>query len=87
MSAQAPDTRPGFYYVSVMDGPRRGLLRGPWIDDHAGALAAVDVVRAEAERVDPRAAFYAFGTARSETDRGPGVLGGPIPVDTDRENP
>lgn len=75
---QTPDTRPGFYYVSVVDGPRRGLLRGPWVDDHAGALAAVDRVRREAELVDPRAVFYAFGTARAEVDRGPGVLGGAI---------
>lgn len=72
---QAPDPRPGFYYVSVIDGPRRALLRGPWVDDHAGALAAVDRVRRQAELVDARAVFYAFGTARTDVDRGPGVLG------------
>lgn len=75
--AQAPDPRPGFYYVSVMDGPRRALVRGPWTN-HADALAAVETVRAEAEKADPRAVWYAFGTARCETDVGPGVLGGPL---------
>lgn len=73
--AQRPDRRPGFYYVSCVDGTRRALLRGPWTS-HAAAIAAVPAVRAEAERADAWACWYAFGTARSETDLGPGVLGG-----------
>jgi hypothetical protein len=70
------DTKPGFYYVSVIDGARRGLLLGPWVDDHAGARAAVDAARIEAERLDPWASFWAFGTCRSDDDLGPGLLGG-----------
>lgn len=77
MSDQQPDTRPGFYYVSVIDGPKRALAFGPFVNDHGRALADVDRVRALAEERDPRAAFYAFGTCRSETDLGPGVLGTP----------
>lgn len=76
MHVAAPRFAPGFYYVTVIDPStnRRALLRGPW-PTHIGALASVARVRAEAEAVDPWAAFYAFGTARSETDAGPGVLG------------
>lgn len=73
-----PDTRPGFYYVSVIDGPRRAIVRGPWVDDHRGALRAVEAVRREAERFDDRAIWYAFGTCRSDTHLGPGALGGPV---------
>lgn len=75
---QSPDPRPGFYYVSVIDGARRAAVRGPWINDHRGAMAAVDAVRREAERFDDRAVWYAFGTCRSETDLGPGALGGAV---------
>jgi hypothetical protein len=71
---QAPDPRPGYYYVSVVDGPRSARLRGPFVDDHAGALAAVHDARRALERLDPRAAFWAFGTCRSEVDAGPGFL-------------
>lgn len=75
-----PDPRPGFYYVSAIDGARRALVRGPWVDDHAGALAAVDACRRAAADRDGRTWFYAFGTCRSETDLGAGWLGGPIDV-------
>lgn len=71
---QQPDTKPGFYYVTVMDGRRVGALLGPFVNDHAGALAKVDAARAKANELDPRAAFYAFGTTRSDTDLGPGAL-------------
>lgn len=67
------DPRPGFYYVSAQDGPRSVLVRGPYTS-HVEALRAVDATRTEAERVDPRAIWYAWGTARSETDLGPGAL-------------
>lgn len=33
-----PDTRPGHYYVSCIDGPRTALLAGPFAT-HAEALA------------------------------------------------
>lgn len=51
------------YYVSVIDGSRRSLLLGPFVE-HAYARAYVERVRAFAvERVD-KAHFYGFGTAR-----------------------
>jgi len=78
----SPDTKPGFYYVSVIDesSGRRALVRGPWVNNHRRALAAVDAVRSEADRHDPRAVWYAFGTCRSDADLGPGALGGPVVV-------
>lgn len=51
------------FYVSVIDGTRKGLLLGPY-DTHEAALANVDRAKAEAEAVDPFAHFYAFGTSR-----------------------
>ena len=75
MTEQEPDPRPGFYYVSCMrdDGAKR-LVRGPWTS-HVDALANVRKVQTEAENVDARAVWYAWGTARSETDAGLGILG------------
>ncbi len=62
------------FYVSVLDGPRYGFLVGPF-DTHDQALAQVDSARAAAEQVDPRAVWYAFGTARApEGYSTPGVL-------------
>lgn len=82
LDASTPDTRPGFYYVTCRNGSGDyAFIRGPWVDDHAGALAAKRAVQAEGERADPRAVWYAWGTARSELDRGPGVLGGPVAPD------
>lgn len=71
---QTPDTRPGFYYVTVRrdDGQTR-LLRGPF-RDHKAALEAVFESRRAAEKLDPCAHWYAFGTGRTETDEGPGIL-------------
>ncbi len=74
MSDQQPDTRPGFYYVTAIDGARYARLLGPFAN-HAGALAAVDAVRIEAEQRDPWASFWAFGTCRADDDLGLGVLG------------
>lgn len=73
--AQAPDVKPGFYYVSVVRGSGDyRLLRGPFENDHAGALAAVDAARFRAYDLDPRAQWYSFGTVRLEQDAGPGIL-------------
>jgi len=62
------DTAPGNYYVSVVDHIKRpnrtGLLAGPFVDDHAAALAMVDRARAAAYEHDKWAWFYAFGTVR-----------------------
>lgn len=76
--SQAPDTKPGAYYVTVVDGARVGRLLGPFVNDHAGALAMVDAARRRAEELDPRACWYSFGTARADISGGvlprPGVL-------------
>jgi hypothetical protein len=73
--SEVPDLRPGYYYVSCTrdDGAWRPV-RGPWTS-HADALAAVPLVKAEAEAIDPRAIWYAWGTLRASDDLGPGVLG------------
>lgn len=63
---QIADTQPGEYYVSVVDGPRKALLLGPFTNNHQAALDMVEKVRAKAEELDPRAVFYAFGTCRLE---------------------
>lgn len=68
-----PDPRPGFYYVSAIDGSRRSLVRGPF-RTHAEALEAVEPTKRLVEDRDPRAHWYAWGTARNEADLGPGVL-------------
>lgn len=70
---QPEDPRPGFYYVTAVDGGRSARAAGPY-RTHAAALDDVYRVKEEIERTDPRAAFYAWGTMRSETDLGPGFL-------------
>ena len=52
----------GPYYVTVKDGPRVGLLSGPY-RTHAEALAKVTPVRERAVELDGKAHFYSFGTA------------------------
>lgn len=71
--SQQPDLRPGFYYVSAIDGTRSARVRGPY-PTHAEALAMVDESSRVLTTIDPRAHFYAFGTCRSEADLGPGYL-------------
>lgn len=70
---EAIDPRPGFYYVSALDGARKAFARGPF-PTHREALDAVEATKAAVEARDPRAVWYAWGTARSETDAGPGIL-------------
>lgn len=72
---QEPDTQPGPYYVSAIDGGRAVMASGPY-NDHATALAAVDVVRELVCRHDAKAHFYAFGTARKHdpASNKPGVI-------------
>jgi hypothetical protein len=70
-----PDDRPGWYYVTIRDGPRHGLLAGPYVNDHPAALAMVPKVRELARKLSPgQSAFAGFGTAWSEVDQGPGKL-------------
>ena len=61
------------FYVSVVDGPRFGLLAGPF-QTHAEALAKVDAARKVANEVDWKSAFYAFGTVKMKTGYREGVL-------------
>ena len=88
---QQPDPQPGFYYVSVRRergpthfmgaGTDHRLLLGPFVNDHARALASVEQVRRKAEDLDPRACWYAFGTCRVESAEPPepGILNHLLP--------
>lgn len=55
------------YYVSVINGNRKGLLLGPY-GTHAEALENVPAGRALACKADTWADFYAFGTCKIERD-------------------
>lgn len=54
-----------FYYVSAVDGSRKALAAGPY-DTHAETLAAVNLVRDQACRIDGTAWFYGWGTCGSD---------------------
>lgn len=72
---QVPDTKPGFYYVSVVrDNGDYRMLRGPFVNDHAAALAAIEAAKAKACELDRRGHWYAYGTCRTDEDAGPGIL-------------
>jgi hypothetical protein len=64
---EAPDTRPGRYYVTVREGNRHGYLLGPY-DTHAEALSHVQRGSEYAAGVDVKAHWYAFGTGRLRDD-------------------
>lgn len=61
--AQTADNDTEAFYVTVKDGSRTGWLLGPF-DTHEEALKKVNTARTIAEAKDPRAVFYAFGTAK-----------------------
>lgn len=72
---QQPDTKPGYYYVSVIrDNGDTRLLAGPYPNNHAAALADVERAKHIAQDIDQKAVWYAFGTCRSDDDLGPGIL-------------
>jgi hypothetical protein len=77
---QQPDTAPGNYFVSIVrdagsKSRKVGLLLGPFVNDHATALANVRIARSLAEAADPRAVWDSFGTVRLPADyTTPGVL-------------
>lgn len=72
---QQPDNKPGFYYVSVISGQRKLLALGPFVNNHALALEMVPIVERHVDGMnDPRAPWYAYGTARADKDLGPGKL-------------
>lgn len=82
-SEQMPDTQPGHYYVSVLDGRRHALALGPFTNDHAGALAQVGAVRRLANERWPDATWWAYGTCRipSEVQSPPrGKMNGDFPT-------
>lgn len=62
------------YYVTVRrdDGAHRFLV-GPFVE-HGEALALVDRARRVAESIDPKAVWYAFGTAVCWINAAPGML-------------
>jgi len=67
------DTRPGNYYVSVVDAGRVGLLLGPF-DNHPDALANVDRCRDYAQEINRQSFFYGFGTVRFDDYSKPGLF-------------
>lgn len=60
------------YYVSAIDGARKALICGPY-PTHDAALADVTRVKRAAYDVDPRAHWWAWGTASVDTDAAPGL--------------
>ncbi len=71
--SQKPDTKPGYYYATARrDNGDAVLLAGPFLNDHQAALDALAPAKAWAQDVDPRAAWYSYGTARTEDNLGPG---------------
>lgn len=74
--SEQPDTAGGNYYITVRreNGDFR-CLAGPYRDNHAAALAAKDKVASLAINLDPKAAFYSFGTIRTDYSYAePGIL-------------
>lgn len=73
------------YYVSAIDGDRKALICGPYAT-HDAALADVRRVSRAAYEVDPRAHWWAWGTASVDLDKAPewrdrpGSLGRPEEV-------
>lgn len=50
------------YYVTAREGRKTAFLLGPYVS-HPEALARVERGKELAERTDPYAWFYAYGTA------------------------
>lgn len=67
-SDQAPDTKPGNYYVTARDGDRHAILAGPFPNDHEAALRAVKQCVELAYACDRKAPWYGYGTARFPKD-------------------
>lgn len=56
-----------FYYVSVIDGARRGMAAGPYAT-HQEALDRVNDVKMALELKKPEAWFWQFGTAGADVE-------------------
>ena len=54
-----------FYVSAIRSAKEKALIAGPY-SDHETALAKVRDVARQAEDIDPRAHFWAWGTAGSE---------------------
>lgn len=67
-SKQQPDTQPGHYYVTASMGDKYFPMAGPFVDDHAAALAAVRDVMTAACEIDGRGHFMNWGTVRCDYD-------------------
>lgn len=59
------DRRPGKYYVTAVDAGRVALLAGPFTS-HEAALARVEPSKRTAQKVNDRAAWWAYGTSRDK---------------------
>jgi hypothetical protein len=73
IETQTPDTRPGPYFVSAIDGTKKYIMAGPYAG-HAAALADVDRARDIASNLEGRAHFMAWGTCRAEGSTDIGTL-------------
>lgn len=49
------------FYVTAIDGKRVAVLAGPYFL-HENALGMVERASREAEKIDPKAVFYEYGT-------------------------
>jgi hypothetical protein len=67
------DREAGYYYVSVVDGPRLGLLLGPF-RKHQQARRFLKRAKERAMEVNLWAVFYGFGTVRMADGDRAGVL-------------
>ena len=68
-----PDTKPGFYYVSAVDGNKYALMLGPF-KMHEEALQMVEQCRNKACDLNPHSHWWQWGTCR-EDDDGTGEFG------------
>lgn len=68
MTTQSPDTQPGNYYVSLIRDKKTALLAGPFVNNHAAALAMVQQAKDAAYEADPMTWWDAIGTARMPLD-------------------
>ena len=61
------------FYVSVIDGPKRALVAGPY-RTHKEALAKVEPAKEAGAKADPWSTFYAWGTAKAPNGYREGML-------------
>lgn len=72
MNEQIPDTKTGYYYVSVVnDRGEVRLLLDPFENDHSAALSYVDRCTDAACGLDPKAHWYSYGTVRLDVADNP----------------